>query len=334
MHKKILALSIFFSLNTMALEINNDEPYIVKKGDTLWDISDHFLKDPWEWRKIWKLNPYIENPNLIYPDDIITLIYVDGKPEIKIEKKEKAIVKSLSLNDGIKETTTLLSDSLPSVDNNKIEDFDKQLLIKSDTIKSKVITSYSHKVLHYKGDKIIVSLDKDKKVGDKLSVLKLNKNLVDGNDINTTIYNIIGEVEIIEKHGDLFVALITSNTRDIKSGDLIEKRNSFDLNKKIFPSKPPKEIDGQIIFNLDRVNTYKNKIVILNRGLKNNLEAGNVVSINSNKKTVVVDKEEFVVNGVNKGYVFIYKVEDNFSYGIIVKNKDLIKVGDNFNSPF
>jgi len=332
MYKKIIALSIFFSISANALEINNEKPYIVKKGDTLWDISEHFLKDPWEWTKIWKLNPEIENPNLIYPDDIIKLIYEDGKPKIIIEKTK--IVKTLSLNDGIKVKTTILSDSIPAVDNSIIESFDKKLYISSKPIKSKVITSYTDKMLHYKGDKIIVKIDGDKKLGDKLSILEFNSKLINGSSINTNIYSIIGELKILEKHGDLFVAEILNNTKDIKSGNLIIKRNNFDLEKKIFPSKPPQDITGKIIFNLDRINTYKNKIVILNKGSEQKIAAGNIVSVNTEAKKVLVDKEEFIVNGFNKGYIFIYKVEDNFSYGIIVKNKELIKVGDSFNSPF
>ncbi len=41
-------------------------PYDIKKGDTLWDISNTFLKDPFLWPFIWKANPYINNPDLIF----------------------------------------------------------------------------------------------------------------------------------------------------------------------------------------------------------------------------------------------------------------------------
>ncbi len=46
------------------IEKNN---YLIKKGDTLWDISSGKLKNPFLWKKIWKLNPYIKNPDLIFP---------------------------------------------------------------------------------------------------------------------------------------------------------------------------------------------------------------------------------------------------------------------------
>ena len=43
--------------------------YIVQEGDTLWDISDEHLQDPFRWPDIWEANPHIVNPHLIYPGD-------------------------------------------------------------------------------------------------------------------------------------------------------------------------------------------------------------------------------------------------------------------------
>ena len=70
--------------------IKADAPnrYIVKKGDTLWDISGRYLDSPWRWKEIWATNKQIKNPNLIYPDDILILCVIQGKTLVGVDTGE------------------------------------------------------------------------------------------------------------------------------------------------------------------------------------------------------------------------------------------------------
>ncbi|MDN5874306.1 MAG: LysM peptidoglycan-binding domain-containing protein, partial [Sinobacteraceae bacterium] len=56
--------------------------YVVKKGDTLWDIASYYLEDPWKWPVLWYDNPQIHNPHLIYPGDVLELVWVKGHPRL------------------------------------------------------------------------------------------------------------------------------------------------------------------------------------------------------------------------------------------------------------
>jgi hypothetical protein len=96
--KIILTLSLFACpLISLAeqLKINDDAPktHVVVKGDTLWDISAIFLEQPWLWPKLWRLNPEINNPHLIYPGDIITLVFDEKGQPMLVLKPVKASYK-------------------------------------------------------------------------------------------------------------------------------------------------------------------------------------------------------------------------------------------------
>jgi LysM repeat protein len=85
-----LILCFCFAPCPLAQEKKESEGvYTIKQGDTLWDISSRFLKDPFLWPKLWQRNPYINNPHWIYPGQPIHLSPLE---EVKKEEPKKVVI--------------------------------------------------------------------------------------------------------------------------------------------------------------------------------------------------------------------------------------------------
>ena len=88
----------------VAVEMNAAHPdtYVVRKGDTLWDIAARFLKKPWLWPEIWQANPQVKNPHLIYPGDVLSLAYLDRvtpQGQIQPGNRQEAPINAIPLSE-------------------------------------------------------------------------------------------------------------------------------------------------------------------------------------------------------------------------------------------
>src|SRR5450631_1372373 len=66
---KLILLAIILMMPCLAVAQEQDDMtiYVIKQGDTLWGLSDRFIKDPNYWPNMWSKNSLITNPHVIYP---------------------------------------------------------------------------------------------------------------------------------------------------------------------------------------------------------------------------------------------------------------------------
>src|SRR5687768_12393587 len=104
----LLSLAVAAFAATTSADLKPDAPnrYTVVPGDTLWGIATRFLKDPWRWPELWKMNrSQIRNPHRIYPGDVLVLdrsgtqvsmrIETRAGPRIRVEPRDADAIQSI-----------------------------------------------------------------------------------------------------------------------------------------------------------------------------------------------------------------------------------------------
>lgn len=100
----LLALASF-SLSAQEVRVKASAPdlYVVKTGDTLWDIAGLYLDKPWLWPYLWRDNTHIRNPHLIYPGDEIRLSYnAQGQPQLSLNQEQQPTKPAIRLRPQVK----------------------------------------------------------------------------------------------------------------------------------------------------------------------------------------------------------------------------------------
>jgi len=84
--------------------------HTVQKGDTLWDICEKYYGDEDLWPKLWEMNPFITNPHLLKPGDVISLLEdhpmkLTPTEKVSVKTKEEAAAEEKPVS--VKEAATL-----------------------------------------------------------------------------------------------------------------------------------------------------------------------------------------------------------------------------------
>ena len=291
MFKKIYFLLVCFSFTSIAIagtvKLNPDHPdeYVVKKGDTLWDISAQFLQEPWYWPTIWQGNPQITDPHLIYPGDIVSLSVIDGQPLLTVNGTGMAVNgRNVKLSPVARSYER--DDAIQAIPVDAIQQFltRPRIVTEKEMVNwPYVVSSYDEHLISGAGSKIYVrGLDQESTETRYALYRKGYAYINPRKDANRVLgYEALylGDV-VIEKRGDPASAIVTLSKQEILSGDRLVAESAGEAKNEYIPSTPYQDVDANILSVIDGVAEIgQYQVVVVDVGDSDGIEVGSILGI-------------------------------------------------------
>jgi LysM repeat protein len=325
------------------LAANAPDSYVVKRGDTLWGIAKVFLRDPWYWPEIWQVNPQIQNPHLIYPGDTLRLVFIDGQPQILLQRGDAARVVPRVRSEPLEAAIT----SIPYA---TVAAFmSKHLVLDREEIKSApyLLATRDLHVVMSEGDTLYArGFNNPVELGSHYNVVRVGEALIDPDDNRILGYDgIFTGSGHVTRQGDPTTLIMTESTRESLAGDKLIP-GGVDVPLDFVPSAPRAKTNGRIISVSNGVSIIgQYEVVVVNRGARDGLAPGNVLGVFDTGPIVRdTDKKGFfsldrlgtqkvALPSERTGTFMVFKTFDNISYGLIMEATNLIRVGDKVQNP-
>ena len=336
------------SVQQKAIRIKSGHPrqYTVKKGDTLWDISSLFLKDPWYWPEVWHKNRQVKNPHLIYPRDVLTLIYVDQQPQIVFKKPVRSTyeepvrrpvegLRVVKLGPSIRREG--LDASVQTIPGDAIRQFlTRPRIVTKEELENApyILASEDEHLILGQDNRVYIrgELDKDRV---RFTVFRPGEELIDPETDETLGYEAIyaGEAHIIH-YGDPAIAVLTSTEREVLLGDRLLPLDKSKINNLYFPKVPDRDVKGQIVSLFDALfGIGKFQIAVINRGTRDGIIVGHLLATLTSGATVddyfnPRGRENIKLPNERSGLMMIFRTFDHASYGLIMESTRVIRNHD------
>lgn len=334
------------------LQPDHPQSYTVVSGDTLWDISGRFLTAPWLWPELWRANQQINNPHLIYPGDVIHLVYVDGQPTLSLERgaggrdgsggggrdgSGRWIAGSDRLEPRIREEATV--GAIPAIRLDAIEAFlAEHRVVDAGALEAApyVLAGENKRIVLGAGDRFYAKGAIG--VGDVLGIYRPGEDYRDpqtGELLGTEATDVgVGRSLAIED--GVSTIYLSRSREEVRRGDRLMSTDEARLQSSFFPNSPEKEVRGNILAvhaGVTQVGKYD--VVILSRGARDGLSPGNVMAIYQRGELVrdVVSNDSVRLPSERAGLAMVFRTFEKLSYALVLKAERPLAVMDEVRNP-
>lgn len=347
MKKWLLGFCLSFAASGLfadALTLKQDSPdvYYVKSGDTLWDISNIYLDDPWHWPEIWHINPQVENPHLIFPGDKLALVDIDGQKKVTVVQREGPSVK---LSPGTKKLSPQvriesLESAIPAIPLEKISAFlSKSRIVSTGDLEAApyVIAGEDRRIISGPGDKLYARGDFES-ANKVFGIYRAGEVFVDPETKEPlgiqALY--IGGAKLVGKKDDLGTFSINNVTQEVRVEDRLLPLEEKKVTATFLPKAPETEVKGQILTVENGVSFMgAMDVVAVNIGEREGLQEGDILLISQRGEVVndSIRKEIIQLPDVRAGLMVIFRTFDKMAFGLVVSAESSLRVGDIVSNP-
>lgn len=341
-------ISFFSWADDALLKTGHPDEYTVKKGDTLWDISGTFLNSPWMWPEIWHVNPQIENPHLIFPGDLIKLVYLDGQPRLTLERTTRLVPGGGVDGAGIDGSTKLspsirvqqTEDAITSIPLDKIDVYlSRSRIVMPGELEASpyMLAGQQEHLIIGAGDRGYARGTFDAKYSN-YGVFRKGQAFKD--PVTKELLGVyaqgIGTVAVNKMTGDIATLDVVRTYEEIRPGDNLLPSEDRSVDSIFFPSAPDTEIEAQIIAVEGGVSQVgKFNVVMINKGEREGLQIGNVMAIYKAGEVVVdrVRGGRVVLPDERAGLLMIFRTFEKMSFALVLESDRPLAIKDKVRNP-
>jgi hypothetical protein len=295
----------------------DDTVHVVKKGDTLWEITKDYLANPWRWPVVWANNQDITNPHLIFPGDRVVISTRGGKTTITIipAKSGEPAAYTPQAAAGVKDKSFVVSSQ-----------YSTYIYSPSPMTGSGIV---GHKVeqceLIAREEGILIKSKSGLVPGRFVTIVTKITEAKDKDEIRGHLYKAVGFAKVESAQGNLFKATVVDSSQEIRVGDLI-----FDDVKAIEPLKvklyePSIKEGGRVIdlFGGTVNGSAYLDLIFLNVGKQDGVDTGAIVSLYK-ELTVEADGEKDTIRDY-RGNALVLQALDNTCLALVTESLVPIK---------
>jgi LysM repeat protein len=313
------------------------EQYTVVPGDTLWDLSNRFLVQPWYWPEIWYLNPQINNPHLIYPGDVISIFYVGGKPYLTVRDGPRVTKLSPKVRDEEIGAQTY-SIPIPAIQQFII----RPRVVSEETLNNAayILSSIDERLAFGTGDRVYVRGFDGKPQG-QYTIFRKGEALHDPKTEELLGFEaiLVGDGEII-RADDPATFDLTQTKREALRGDRLLPIDFGEIDTEFVPHTPPENTHGHVISLFDAISQVGAfQVITLSLGERDGIEKGHVLDINQAGRVVADPFEkpgsliDVELPEESAGRAMVFRTFEKVSYALIMRASRAIQLGDSATNP-